>query len=105
MIFQCVDKKLTNTQLIHGDGHGRGAGVILSDGGKKMIMNSVYDYTPGHCCPRYLETAVFKFARGEYDLVATHQKENHYPLWSAKTTVDKSLFHSQSGCECNRCGC
>ena len=79
MIFQCVDGKLTNTQLIHGDGHGDGTGVTFSDGGKKMTMNSVYDYTSGHCCPRYLETAVFRLAKGKYVLMATHQKENHNP--------------------------
>jgi len=79
MVFQCVDGKLTNTQLIHGDRHGSGAGVIFSDQGQKMTMNSVDDYTNGHCCPRYLETAVFSMKDAAYVLVATRRKENHYP--------------------------
>jgi hypothetical protein len=78
MIFQCVDGKLTNTQLIQGDGHGDGAGVIFSNRGKQMIMNSTDDYTVAHCCPRYLETAVFRLGREGYVLVDTHQKENRY---------------------------
>src|SRR5579859_3396789 len=78
MLFRCVDGKLTNTQLIRGDGHGSGAGVIFSDQGQKMIMNSVDDYTKGHCCPRYLETAVFSMKDAAYVLVATRRKENDY---------------------------
>jgi hypothetical protein len=79
MVFQCVDGRLKNTQLIRGDGHGYGAGVTFSDGGKEMTMSSVYDYTAAQCCPRYLETAVFRLAKRGYVVVATNQKENHYP--------------------------
>jgi hypothetical protein len=79
LLFKCVDGKLTNTQLIHGDGHGSGTGVIFSDQGQKMTMNSVDDYTNGHCCPRYLETAVFSMKDAAFVLVATRRKEIDYP--------------------------
>lgn len=79
MIFRCIDGKLRNTQLIHGDGHGTGAGVVFANSGKTMTMNSVYDYSSGHCCPRFLETAVFTLTNRGYVLVKTYEKENRQP--------------------------
>ena len=79
MVFRCVDGKLTNTQLIHGDGHGGDAGVFLSADGSQMTMRSVSDYSQGHCCPKYQQTANFVWRRGKYALTGTTQSEIPYP--------------------------
>jgi hypothetical protein len=78
LVFQCVDGRLRNTQLIHGDGHGWGAGVFFTKDRLGMTMLSVDDYSTGHCCPRFLETAKFRWAKNKYALRASAVRENHY---------------------------